>query len=66
MDTPRELHARVLAPDGETDFFNITTGVLQGDKLALFLFLIVLNYAVRTALKRKEELGCMLIIILSR
>ena len=37
-------------PDGETKEFKISKGVLQGDKLAPFLFVIVLDYAMRMAL----------------
>ena len=47
-------HARVLTPDGETEYFKITAGVLQGDTLAQLLFVIVIDYAMRTALKGKE------------
>jgi hypothetical protein len=48
----------VISPDGETEMFNITAGVLQGDTLALFLFVIVLETALRTALTwREEDLG---------
>ena len=43
--------ALVLSPDGETDWFEITAGVLQGDALAPHLFTIVLNYMMRQALK---------------
>ena len=35
--------------------FDITTGVLQGDTLAPFLFIIVLDYAMRKAMAGKEE-----------
>ena len=35
--------------------FDITTGVLQGDTLAPFLFIIVLHYAMRKAMAGKEE-----------
>ena len=41
--------AKVITPDGETDEFNILAGVLQGDTLAPFLFIIVLDYALRQA-----------------
>ena len=34
----------------ETDNFQITNGVLQGDKLAKFLFMITLDYAMRQAI----------------
>ena len=47
--------AKVLSPDGETELFDITAGVLQGDTLAPYLFIIVLDYAMRSALKGKEE-----------
>ena len=50
--------AKVLTPDGENKSFNITTGVLQGDTLAPFLFIIVLDYAMRMAVKGKQlDLG---------
>ena len=50
--------AKVVSPDGETDMFEITAGVLQGDTLAPFLFIIVLDYALRRAVAgREEELG---------
>ena len=34
--------ARIITPDGETEFFKISKGVLQGDTLAPFLFIITL------------------------
>ena len=50
--------ARVISPDGETEMFDITAGVLQGDTLAPFLFVIVLDHAMRQAVSgREEELG---------
>ena len=53
-----KTRARVITPDGETEFFEILAGVLQGDTLAPFLFAIVLDYAMRQALNgREEELG---------
>jgi len=57
-DTYTDTKAKVLSPDGETDVFYITAGVLQGDTLAPFLFIIVLDYALRKATDgREEELG---------
>ena len=41
--------AQVLTPDGETSFFDIVAGIFQGDTLAPFLFIIVLDYALREA-----------------
>ena len=42
-------------PDGETEEFEIKAGVLQGDTLAPFLFIIVLDYALRRAISGKED-----------
>ena len=50
--------ARVVSPDGETDFFNVLAGVLQGDTLAPYLFAIVVDYLMRKAINgMDEELG---------
>ena len=46
----KNTKTRVLTTDGETSQFEITAAVLQGDTLAPFLFIIVLNYAMRKAL----------------
>ena len=45
----------MLSPDGETDLCDILMGVLQGDTLTPFLFVIVLDYAMRKAIDGKEE-----------
>ena len=50
--------AKVISPDGETDFFEIKAGVLQGDTLAPYLFAIVLDYVPRqTFAGRERDLG---------
>ena len=50
--------AKVTSPDGKTDLFEITAGVLQGDTLAPFLFIIVLDYALKKAMDGcEDELG---------
>ena len=41
--------------DCETEFFKITTGLLQGDTIAPYLFTIVLDYALREAIEGREE-----------
>jgi len=46
----RDTSAVVITPDGETDMFSIDTGVLQGDPLAPFLFIICLDYALRCSI----------------
>ena len=45
----RNTKAMVQSPDGNTDFFNVVAGVLQGDTLAPFLFML---HAVEEAAAR--------------
>ena len=52
----RDTEAQVISPDGETEFFSILAGVLQGDTLAPLLFIIVLDYVLRTAIDN-DDLG---------
>ena len=40
---------KVLLPDGETEFFEVLAGVLQGDTLAPYIFAIMIDYAMRPA-----------------
>ena len=47
----------VRSPDGDTCFFDILAGVLQGDTLAPFLFVITLDYVLRTSLDKNSECG---------
>ena len=42
----------VRTPDGDTDCFDIVAGVLQGDTLALYLFIICLDYVLRTSIDK--------------
>ena len=39
------------------NFFDIVAGVLQGDTLAPFLFVITLDYVLRTSLEKSKDLG---------
>ena len=41
----------------DTDFFYIVAGVLQGDTLALYLFIICLDYVLRTLIALIKENG---------
>lgn len=52
--------ASVITPDGETDFFNIKAGVLEGDMIAPFLFIILLDYIQRLSLDMHNEKGLQL------
>ena len=47
----------VRTSDGDTDFFEVLAGVLQGDTLAPYLFVIVLDYVLRTSIDSNSELG---------
>ena len=50
--------AKVISPDGKLNLFQVTSGVLQGNTLAPYLFVIVLDYALQKAMHgREEELG---------
>ncbi|KAI8514433.1 hypothetical protein Bbelb_070240 [Branchiostoma belcheri] len=40
---------------GDTETFQILAGVLQGDTLAPFLFILALDYALRCAIEGREE-----------
>ena len=55
----------VRSPDVDTEFFNIIAGVLQGDTLAPYLFIIVLHYILRN-LDQNKNLGFTLRKQLSR
>ncbi|KAI8503591.1 hypothetical protein Bbelb_185620 [Branchiostoma belcheri] len=49
--------ATVVTSDGETSPFEVTAGVLQGDTLAPFLFIVVLDYILRLSLDSMQEKG---------
>ena len=53
----KNTRSMVRSPDGDTSCFEITTGVLQGDTLASFLFIICLDYILKTSLDNNRELG---------
>ena len=53
----RNTKAMVRSPDGDTDFFNVVAGVLQGDTLAPFLFILTLDYVLRTSLDKLNSFG---------
>ena len=39
---------KVTSPDDENDLLEITAGILRGDTLALFIFIIVLELRTQT------------------
>ena len=48
---------KVRSPDGDTDYFNIVAGVLQGETLAPYLFIICLDYVLRTSIDIMKDNG---------
>ena len=53
----RNTKVKVHSPDGDTDYFDIVAGVLQGDTLAPYLFIICLDYVLRTSIDKINENG---------
>ena len=53
----RSTKVKVLSPDGDTEYFDIVAGVQQGDTLALYLFIISLDYVLRTSIDKIKENG---------
>ena len=53
----RNTRSMVRSPDSNTTFFEITTGVLKGDTLAPFLFILCLHYILKTSVDINAELG---------
>ena len=51
------IKSMVRSPDGGTEFFYVTSGVLQGDTLAPYLFVIFLDCVLRKAFDANKELG---------
>ena len=53
----RNTKVKVHSPDGDTEYFDIVAGVLQGDTLSPFLFIICLDYVLRTSIDKIRENG---------
>ena len=53
----RNTKVKVRSPDGDTDYFDIVADVLQGDTLAPYLFIICLDYVLRTSIDKIKENG---------
>ena len=57
-DMYSNIQAKVVSPDGKTKPCKVTSVVLQGNSLAPYLFVIVLDYALWKAMQgREEDLG---------
>ena len=53
----RNTKVKVRSPDGDTEYFGIEAGVLQGDTLAPYLFMLCLDYVLRTSSDKIRENG---------
>ena len=53
----RNTKVKVHSLDGDTDYFDIVAGVLQGNTLAPYLFIICLDYVLRTPIDKIKENG---------
>ena len=53
----KNTKVKVRSPDGDTEYFDIVAGVLLGDMLAPYLFIICLDYVLRTSIDKIRENG---------
>ena len=53
----KNTKVKVRSPDRNTDYFDIVAGVLQGDTLALNLFIICIDYVLRSSIDLMKENG---------
>ena len=53
----RNTKVKVRSPDGDAEYFDIVAGVWQGDTLAPYLFIICLDYVLRTSIDKIRENG---------
>ena len=53
----KNTEIKVCSPVGDTDYFDIVAGVLQGDTSIPYLFIICLDYVPRTYIDLMLENG---------
>ena len=53
----KNTKVKLRSQDGDTDYFDIVTGVLRGDTIAPYLFIISLDYMLRTSIDLMKENG---------
>ena len=53
----RNTKGKVRSPDRDTEYFGIVVGVLQGDTLVPYLFIICLDNVLRTSIDKIKENG---------
>ena len=53
----RNIKVKVFSQDGDTDYLDIVAGVVQGDTLAQYLFIICLGYVLRISIDKMKDNG---------
>ena len=53
----KNTKVKVYSPDGDTDYFDFVADVLQGDTLVPYLFIICLDYMLRTSIDIVKDNG---------
>ena len=53
----RNTKVKIRSPDGDTEYFDIVAGLLEGDTLAPYLFIICLDYVLKTSIDKIRENG---------
>ena len=53
----RNIKIKVQSPDGDADYIDIVAGVLLGDTLAPYRFIICLDYVLNTSIDKMKENG---------
>ena len=53
----KNTKVKVRSLDGDTDYFDIVAGVLQGNTLVPYLFIICLDYLFRTSIDKMKDNG---------
>ena len=53
----KNMKVKVRSPVGDTDYFDIVAVVLRGDILAPYVFIICLDYVLRTSIDLMKENG---------
>ena len=57
MTLNKNTKVKVRSPDGDTDYFDIEAGVLQGDTSIQYLFIICLVYVLTMCIDLMKENG---------
>ena len=51
----KNTKVKICSLDEDTDYFDIVAGILQGDTLAPYLFIICLDYLLRTSIDKIKD-----------